>query len=145
MTNWSSPYSQNTMVSFDYIDFWPKILLFKTHHLWNSTTELILIVSSQCSWLYNSFRRIFVEDLWKIFRRIFSDNFRSIFQRIFQRISSDNFSEDFSEEFVRFFGNFWYLTIGEIHQFSTDNLAIYLMQIESFDRWFTQLRDFLAM
>ena len=37
------PYSKNTMVSFEYIDFWPKILLFRTHHLWNSTTELIII------------------------------------------------------------------------------------------------------
>ena len=26
-----------------YVDFWPKILLFRTHHLWNFTTELILI------------------------------------------------------------------------------------------------------
>ena len=32
-----------TMVSFEYIDFWPKILLFRTCHLWNSTTELILV------------------------------------------------------------------------------------------------------
>ena len=32
-TNWSSPYSQNTMISFEYIDFWPKSLLFRTHHL----------------------------------------------------------------------------------------------------------------
>ena len=29
MTNWCSPYSQNTMVSFEYIDFLPKILLFR--------------------------------------------------------------------------------------------------------------------
>ena len=26
-----------------YIDFWPKSLLFRTHHLWNSTTELTLV------------------------------------------------------------------------------------------------------
>ena len=44
--NWCSPYSQNTMVSFEYIDFWPKILLFRTHHLYNSTTELILVYKS---------------------------------------------------------------------------------------------------
>ena len=43
LTNWRSPYSQNTMVSFEYIDFWPKTLLFKTHHLQSSTTELILM------------------------------------------------------------------------------------------------------
>ena len=30
---WRSLYSQNKMVSFEYIDFWPKILLFRTHHL----------------------------------------------------------------------------------------------------------------
>ena len=30
---------------FEYIDFWPKILLFRTQHLWNSTTELISIQS----------------------------------------------------------------------------------------------------
>ena len=28
--------------SFEYVDSWPKVLLFRTHHLWNSTTELIL-------------------------------------------------------------------------------------------------------
>ena len=28
--------------SFEYVDSWPKFLLFKTHHLYNSTTELIL-------------------------------------------------------------------------------------------------------
>ena len=27
LMNWRSPYSQNTMVSFEYIDFWPNILL----------------------------------------------------------------------------------------------------------------------
>ena len=26
------------------VDPWPKILLFRTHHLWNSTTELILML-----------------------------------------------------------------------------------------------------
>ena len=25
-----------------YVDFWPKMLLFRTHHLWNSTTEMTL-------------------------------------------------------------------------------------------------------
>ena len=28
---------------FKYVHSWPKILLFRTHHLWNSTTELILL------------------------------------------------------------------------------------------------------
>jgi len=28
LMNWCSPYSQNTMVSFEYVDFWPKILEF---------------------------------------------------------------------------------------------------------------------
>ena len=51
MTNWCSLYSQNTMVSLEYIDFWPKILLFRTHHLWNSTIELILLFT-QVSWNY---------------------------------------------------------------------------------------------
>ena len=32
-------FSQNTMISFEYVDFWPTILLFRTHHLWNSTTK----------------------------------------------------------------------------------------------------------
>ena len=30
-------------ISFEYVDSWPKILLFRTHHLWNSTTEPITI------------------------------------------------------------------------------------------------------
>ena len=29
--------------SFEYVDSWPKILLFRIHHLWNPTIELILL------------------------------------------------------------------------------------------------------
>ena len=40
--------------SFDHVDFWAKTLLLRTHCLWNSTTELILIIHTstkgwQCS------------------------------------------------------------------------------------------------
>ena len=35
--------------SFKYVDSWPKILLFRNHHLWNSTTKLIL----QCVAVHN--------------------------------------------------------------------------------------------
>ena len=37
MTNW---YSLNT-----YVDNWPKILLFRTHHLWNSTNKLTFLLA----------------------------------------------------------------------------------------------------
>ena len=30
-------------ISFEHVDSWAKTLLFKTQHLWNSTTELILV------------------------------------------------------------------------------------------------------
>ena len=30
-------------ISFEHVDFWAKSLLFRTRHLWNSTTELILV------------------------------------------------------------------------------------------------------
>ena len=40
LMNHYSLYSQNTMLSFEYVEFWPKFLLFITHHLWNSRTEL---------------------------------------------------------------------------------------------------------
>ena len=42
--------------SFEYVDSWPKLLLFRTHHLWNSTTELILmlILLWICSWCQGS-------------------------------------------------------------------------------------------
>ena len=55
LTNWRSPISQNTKVSFEYIDFWLKILLFRTHLLWNSITELILLCMSR------KFRHIIVQ------------------------------------------------------------------------------------
>ena len=32
--------------SFEYVNSWPKILLFRTHHLWNSTTKLITYVTT---------------------------------------------------------------------------------------------------
>ena len=40
--------SQHTMVSFEHVDFRPKIFNFRTLHLWNSTTELILVNMEQC-------------------------------------------------------------------------------------------------
>ena len=36
---------------------WPKILLFRTHHLWNSTNELILVNSSFCRRPRNTLRK----------------------------------------------------------------------------------------
>ena len=33
----------------EYVDSWPKILLFRTHHLWNSSTELMYIFISRTS------------------------------------------------------------------------------------------------
>ena len=33
-------------ISFEDVDSWAKSLLFRTHHLWNATTELTLICSS---------------------------------------------------------------------------------------------------
>ena len=42
--NCHSLYSQNAMVSFEYFDFSPKILLFRTHHLWNSTTKMTIFI-----------------------------------------------------------------------------------------------------
>ena len=34
-------------ISFEHVDFCAKSLLFRTHHLWNSTTELILMCTPQ--------------------------------------------------------------------------------------------------
>ena len=31
-----------------HVDSWPKSLLFRTHFLWNSTTELILLLNTKC-------------------------------------------------------------------------------------------------
>ena len=42
LTNWCSPYFQNKTVSFEHVDSWAKSLHFRTHHLENSTTKLIL-------------------------------------------------------------------------------------------------------
>ena len=33
----------------EHVDSWPKILLFRTHHLWNSSTELMYIFISRTS------------------------------------------------------------------------------------------------
>ena len=35
-----------------HVDSWPKSLLFRTHHLWNSTTELILTVQLSLVFLH---------------------------------------------------------------------------------------------
>ena len=57
LSNWRSPYSQNTMVSFEYIGFWPKILLFRFHHL--LTDNLLHTVWPQPIWIK-------VRTLWQI-------------------------------------------------------------------------------
>ena len=44
---WTDRFLKNK--SFEYIDSWPKILLFRTHHLSNSSTELMYIFISRTS------------------------------------------------------------------------------------------------
>ena len=39
-------------ISFEHVDFWAKGLLFRTHHLWNCTTELILLKSPLILYYY---------------------------------------------------------------------------------------------
>ena len=34
-------------ISSEHVNFWAKSLLFRTHHLWNSTTDLILLYMSE--------------------------------------------------------------------------------------------------
>ena len=58
------------MVSFKCIDFWPKILLFRTHHLWNSTTELILTYIS----LFIKYLYVLILDIHNI-NAIFEEEF----------------------------------------------------------------------
>ena len=49
LTNCYSLHSRNTVVvSFECVEFWPKMLLFRTHHLWNSTTEMTLLHITRC-------------------------------------------------------------------------------------------------
>ena len=46
LTNWHSSnefFSSFFLLLSTYVDFWPTFLLFKTHHLWNFTIELILM------------------------------------------------------------------------------------------------------
>ena len=49
LTNCHSSTEFFNFFSFELVDSWPKILLFRTHHLWNSTTELILMKSKETS------------------------------------------------------------------------------------------------
>ena len=49
---------------FEYVESWPKMLLFRTHHLWNSTTELIL------NYTTDSWHKLLVEvpaTIWQVF------------------------------------------------------------------------------
>ena len=55
--------------SFEYVDSRPKILLFRTHHLWNSTTELILNHTPKWWILYLSVAHSILKSLKKIFQK----------------------------------------------------------------------------
>ena len=48
LRNFHSLCSQNTIIFFEFVDSGPQILLFRTHHLWNFTTELTL----QCTCIF---------------------------------------------------------------------------------------------
>ena len=52
--NWNcySLYSLSTVISFECIDFWPKILLFRAHHLRYSLTQLTLNLFFQFAKLF---------------------------------------------------------------------------------------------
>ena len=96
-------------------------------------------MSSQCSGVCKNFPKDFCggsledfsEDIFRQFSEDFSEDFLGQFLGWFREI------------FWRNFWNFGFLTIGKIDQISTENFAFYLMQIESFDRWFTQFHDYL--
>ena len=45
LTNHNSLQNWFKTIFLEHVDSWAKILLFRTHHLWNSTTDLILIVA----------------------------------------------------------------------------------------------------
>ena len=79
MTNWHSLFSQNTMFSYEYVDFWPKIFLFTVHQFWNSTTELKLVNMEQCEL---EFPQIGGCILWSSSRHVFT-NFPNTNLRIF--------------------------------------------------------------
>ena len=72
------------MIFFEYVDFWAKSLLFRTHHLWNSTTKLILLGISNFGYEM-SFTYIFfiykTKGKWKG-KFTWNDNFKCNFQKI---------------------------------------------------------------
>ena len=54
MTNWHASTDFFYFFSLEYVDSWQKILLFRIHHLWNSTTKLISIcIFSRSFSIYN--------------------------------------------------------------------------------------------
>ena len=64
--NWHSPYSQNTMVSFKTIDFWPEILIFRTHHVLKFHNRTDIMVESLFAlfefWCYSSWKFIIIPE-----------------------------------------------------------------------------------
>ena len=57
------------MPNWIFLDSWPKILLFRTHHLWNSTTELMLIfILNFLSNTHNLKKNLPPEELYRHFQ-----------------------------------------------------------------------------
>ena len=97
-----------------YVDWWPKSLLLRTQHLWNSTTELILIkhVRGQNFCLHNTYvvpnRKSTQKYFWsnvcsrEMFGAIFEPMFRSSLGPIFGLMFGDMFCEGFMDDFLWF-------------------------------------------
>ena len=56
LTNCHSLYSQNMIVSIEYVDFWSKIMLFRIHHCKNSATKLMPLQRLAAAKLRSSFK-----------------------------------------------------------------------------------------
>ena len=66
-------------ISFEHVDSWAKSLLFRTHHLWNSTTELTL---------QSTLTRLskFIEKMWTSFLGMILISFRKSKEIIIQTL-----------------------------------------------------------
>ena len=68
LRNCHSLYSKNIVISFVYVDFWPKIMLFRRNqHHWNSATKMKLLYIFLIVWLSFSTNNISVLSITKTF------------------------------------------------------------------------------
>ena len=112
-------------ISFEHVDSWAKSFLFRTHHLWNSTTELILLSNEMAYYFLSNWMILFHFSISKPCRCKLKPRF--LIKSGYYNVPNSSTALDYKP------GQQWHLPISEHISYGVSNsyFEIYSVQFSS--------------